>query len=896
MTSCTFPGSTHAIKAIDPSSVHRICSGQVIIDLATAVKELIENSLDAGSTTIDIRLKEYGSELIEVSDDGTGVAKEDRKVLMKKYYTSKLSSFDDLERISTFGFRGEALSSLCAVGHVVAVTKVAGEECGVKLEYDAQGDLIRETLTARAVGTTISVRHLFHSLPVRHKEFTKNIKRDYSKLVSLLHAYSLVHTNVRFLCTNQVGNGTARSIVLSSQHRNRDSDGNSLDIESVRASAQVLFGKRAASSLLPVTSSNDTLGVKVEGLVSGTGSGSGSSKGNSNFFYVNKRPIQFPKAASLLSETYKAFVSPAQTQKPICILNFQIDTDKYDVNVTPDKRKVFFHHEVDICRFMQECVAHVWDAQRSTFTVEKVINTGESSKYVDRKIDTMLTPQNRHDDGSEIDLADEAGNLKNNKTIIEQEPAADIFDPNTSKNRKKRKISDSFLGFAIDSPRHHAAKSMNGIPVVEEREAWPSSGGDNVAGGNVETLQDEISQFDTIETQKTHTDQSLDAPEKIGMPHNTLGDFDEQDDMSAHCKDIKVPGEVSSPKRSDIVHNFVETYVDTFEETHVPTIQEYDEVLEEGEEDEQEHTMSIGTNANEQANEKKDIQNDRMQYNESKECDIHEIRRIVLEQARKSLADHFETNIDKRELPFEMASMSKCANVFQEKESFEEESKATNELKKVFRKENFRKMQIIGQFNMGFIIARLGNDLFIIDQHASDEKFTFENLQRNTKFKMQRLIKPIELHLSPREEDVVKQNMKTFSNSGFQFEESDDGVLKVTSVPHCKGITFGASDVLEMIDMIERGERSLWHLEASSAGNDNQEGVHAVYPSRFKALLASKACRTSIMIGKTLTHTKMKEIVSNLSTLVSPWNCPHGRPTMRHLVSLPDHIARKKST
>ena len=208
-------------------------------------------------------------------------------------------------------------------------------------------------------------------------------------------------------------------------------------------------------------------------------------------------------------------------------------------------------------------------------------------------------------------------------------------------------------------------------------------------------------------------------------------------------------------------------------------------------------------------------------------------------------------------------------------------------MQRVFHKDNFRKLKIIGQFNLGFIIAKLGDDLFIIDQHASDEKFTFENLQQNTKFKKQMLIKPIELNLSPREDEIVRENMDTFSNSGFEFQESADGRLQVTSVPHCKGITFGATDILEMIDMIERGERSLWHLEASTSGKAHQQGIHAVYPSRFKSLLASKACRTSIMIGKPLTSKKMEEIVCNLATLVSPWNCPHGRPTMRHLAYVP---------
>ena len=175
----------------------------------------------------------------------------------------------------------------------------------------------------------------------------------------------------------------------------------------------------------------------------------------------------------------------------------------------------------------------------------------------------------------------------------------------------------------------------------------------------------------------------------------------------------------------------------------------------------------------------------------------------------------------------------------------------------------------------------------------ADEKHTFENLQRTTKFKKQRLFSPIEIELSPREEDIVRGNRDTFSNSGFEFQDID-GKLKVVTVPHCKGITFGAPDLVEMIGMIERGERSLWHLGAQGEDSGGQE-YYAVYPSRFRALLASKACRTSIMIGKSLTRKKMDEILQNLSTLASPWNCPHGRPTMRHLAYVPKNIRQRKN-
>ncbi|KNC74613.1 hypothetical protein SARC_12845, partial [Sphaeroforma arctica JP610] len=109
---------SNTIKAIDKQSVHRICSGQVVVSLAVAVKELIENAIDAGATLIEIKLKNYGLEVMEVSDNGLGVAPANYESLTLKHHTSKISDFDDLAVIESFGFRGEALSSLCALGKV----------------------------------------------------------------------------------------------------------------------------------------------------------------------------------------------------------------------------------------------------------------------------------------------------------------------------------------------------------------------------------------------------------------------------------------------------------------------------------------------------------------------------------------------------------------------------------------------------------------------------------------------------------------------------------------------------------------------------------------------------------------------------------------------------------
>ncbi|CAG8618374.1 2747_t:CDS:2, partial [Scutellospora calospora] len=213
----------------------------VILELATAVKELVENSLDAQARTIEIRFKEYGIQSIEVIDDGTGVAQNNFEQLALKHSTSKLSSFEDLMNLNSFGFRGEALSSLCALSKVIILTCVQEEApAGFKLEFDSLGNLIKKTPTARERGTTVILQGLFESIPVRHQEFKKNIKREFVKVLTLLQAYATICQNLKITCSNQLNNKSARTVVLST-------NGNS----SVRDNIANLFGAKTLSQITP---------------------------------------------------------------------------------------------------------------------------------------------------------------------------------------------------------------------------------------------------------------------------------------------------------------------------------------------------------------------------------------------------------------------------------------------------------------------------------------------------------------------------------------------------------------------------------------------------------------------------------------------------------------------
>lgn len=192
---------------------------------------------------------------------------------------------------------------------------------------------------------------------------------------------------------------------------------------------------------------------------------------------------------------------------------------------------------------------------------------------------------------------------------------------------------------------------------------------------------------------------------------------------------------------------------------------------------------------------------------------------------------------------------------------------------RLIKKEDFLEFEILVQFNLGFIIARRGEDLFIIDQHATDEKYNFERLQKVTVFKSQPLVKPQTLQLPRNTELTVVENLDTFARNGFKLKVLQDAPptqkVQLLAIPFSKNTTFGADDIHDLAALLAEGEDPA-----------------TVRLPKALAVFAMRACRSSIMVGRALGKDQMKTVVHHMADLKEPWNCPHGRPTMRHLFDL----------
>eukprot|EP01025_Chloroclados_australasicus_P000897 TRINITY_DN103081_c0_g1_i1.p2 TRINITY_DN103081_c0_g1~~TRINITY_DN103081_c0_g1_i1.p2 ORF type:complete len:201 (-),score=26.91 TRINITY_DN103081_c0_g1_i1:315-917(-) len=196
-------------------------------------------------------------------------------------------------------------------------------------------------------------------------------------------------------------------------------------------------------------------------------------------------------------------------------------------------------------------------------------------------------------------------------------------------------------------------------------------------------------------------------------------------------------------------------------------------------------------------------------------------------------------------------------------------------------------MKIIGQFNLGFILTKLDDDLYIVDQHAADERYNFEQLILNTVINQQPMLAPYKLDLDPVQRFVVEENMEVFTKNGFGFQHQGEDLL-LSCVPWSGGIQFGKEDLLELIGLIQNETATPMAVGTQATnGHVNQNTSQSVFrPSKVRAMLASRACRSSIMIGKSLDVRKMRQVVHHLSELEQPWTCAHGRPTMQHVCLL----------
>ena len=308
------------IHVLSPHVADLIAAGEVVERPASAVKELLENAVDAGARTVVLELRAGGRDYIRVTDDGVGMAPEDAGVCFLRHATSKLSDERGLEAIGTLGFRGEALAAISAVSRITLTTRRRGAAMGVRVEAEA-GEIVSMEETGCPEGTTITVRDLFYNTPARQK-FLGTDRSEGAACVQSALRTALGRPDVSFRCLRDgqeeffsPGDGTAKSAVYA------------------------LLGRDAAAGLLPVDTESD--GVAVRGFVSAPGCCRGNR--SAQYFFCNGRPIRSRALQAALEQAYKNTAMVGRF--PGCVLYITLPNGLVDVNVHPTKAEVKFAKE-----------------------------------------------------------------------------------------------------------------------------------------------------------------------------------------------------------------------------------------------------------------------------------------------------------------------------------------------------------------------------------------------------------------------------------------------------------------------------------------------------------------------------------------------------------------------
>ena len=321
------------IRILPPALAAQIAAGEVIERPVSVVKELVENSIDAGASQITVEIRVGGVEYIRVVDDGVGVPAEEVPLSFQRHATSKLDSPDQLDHVATMGFRGEALPSIAAVSHVTIQTRPHGETAGFRMAL-RWGEPLESGSEGCAPGTTLEVAELFGNQPARRK-FLRSAQSETARVQELVSSYALAFPEVRFRLLNDgraslttPGNGQPREAVLA------------------------VYGSQIAENMLEIHAEDPDTGYAVEGFAAAPS----VSRANRTYmtFFVNRRLIQSRMLSFAVEEAYAGLL---QTKRyPVTAINLVIPYDEVDVNSHPAKREVRFHNDNRVFSLTQRAV------------------------------------------------------------------------------------------------------------------------------------------------------------------------------------------------------------------------------------------------------------------------------------------------------------------------------------------------------------------------------------------------------------------------------------------------------------------------------------------------------------------------------------------------------------
>ena len=486
------------INVLDQITIDKIAAGEVIERPSSVVKELVENSIDSGATAITIEIKDGGMSFIRITDNGSGINRDEVRTAFLRHATSKLIKVEDLLELSSLGFRGEALSSIASVGQVELITKEKDSVCGIRYQIHGGKEVSYEEIGCPD-GTTIIVRNLFYNTPAR-KKFMKSPTTEMSYIYDLICRISMSHPEISFKFTanntNKLftsGNGKLKDIIYH------------------------IYGRDITSNLIDVNRKFNTL--EISGYIAKPA----VSRGNRSFedYYVNNRYVKNPVITKAIEDAFRTFVMIHKF--PFTVLNFKIDPAQIDVNIHPAKREMKFMNESDIYNYTydtireallhRELIPEVTPGKQKPAETLNHRNTGSAPEPFEK--------QRREQIGIKPAAVKEAERPYNIKPIIKPEnnPYARILNrvPDQPQNIPNNPVSQQ-------AQTQQATQQSQSQPVNESTPATSALSADqeNITDKdnsvNVSRITSEITVTNTQAGEGTATQTKTTTPAEVAAP------------------------------------------------------------------------------------------------------------------------------------------------------------------------------------------------------------------------------------------------------------------------------------------------------------------------------------------------------------------------------------------
>ena len=820
------------IVLLDDLTINKIAAGEVIERPASVVKEMVENSIDAGAKNITVEIKNGGISLIKVTDDGSGMAEDDMEIAFERHATSKIRQAQDLETITTMGFRGEALASIASIANVEMVTKRAEDETGHRIVVEA-GRVLDKSEVGAPVGTSITVKNLFFNTPVRYKFLKKDFTEagyieDAITRIALVNkdvSIKLINTGKTVIQTN--GSGNFQSVVYS------------------------IYGKDIASGIMDVDYTYED--IRVTGVV-GKPEIARNTRAH-QLFFVNNRYVKDKNLTAAADQAYKGVVPGGK--HGFLILNVEISPKKVDVNVHPAKLEVRFEEEGKVFKAVYHAIKSGLAKGENIENIEKPIN-------IDKKPENVLTDNEKNEE-----------NKEENKEFKPHENAFTGFFKKILKepDETKEEIENNNLREIFEYRQNAKSRVFNSEELAN----------DKLKNDNKKNLEPETNKTYDNKSDKS----SVITEEPTIKAENFVSEIKPMEELELNENDVP-ENEVKKAKIGDTIISSDTKQIDfdissalNGETVRIDSTKSIANSLEQ--KTEVIDNIKSANNKEMQKTGKEDKSNETEPIDELTEkllkmkmdSGIDDTQFIDTAKVREGLKDI------KGPVTPEFANMYKkvfgtdVQEIRRTKE--EEEAKingsgylkyANSENMNVFDNENTYvpeiKYKFIGIVFSTYIIIQIKDEMFLIDQHAAHERIMYEKVKANyystTEKDSQMLLLADIITMTHKEMDIAKENQEMFKKAGFEFEEFGENTVKLTAVPSMCEQLNTKKLFLEILDEMD--------TVAVTAKQEKED-----------KFIATVACKSAVKGNMKLDEKEVDSLMKKLLTLPNPFSCPHGRPT-----------------